>query len=187
MLKQCWVGSPVLFWFIQQMESYYQYFFRVLRGYFWMIELVSIYHHFYPQCCSGGSDFCRMNVNPEFAFILVYFQSQKNRDQNTEMYGGLRQLGGHVHLRHSYLFRPWRGHRKLLVALVLTDAESETQRSQDTCLRSHNCMVVVLKIGIRSFVLGLRYHLCNHRISQNWGLATPRECWGRVHVISSVQ
>lgn len=70
-----------------------------------MIELVSIYHHFYPQCCSGGSDFCLMNVNPEFAFILVYFQSQKNREQNTEMYGGLRQLGGDVRFRHSYLFR----------------------------------------------------------------------------------
>ena len=187
MLKQCWVGSPVLFWFIQQMESYYQYFFRVLRGYFWMIELVSIYHHFYPQRCFGGSDFCCINVNPEFAFIMIYFQSQKNRDQNTEMYDGLRQFGGDVHLRHLYLFRAWRGHRKRLVVLVLTDAESETQRSQDTCLRSHNCMVVVLKIGTRSFVLGLRYHLCNHRLSQTWGLAMPRECWGRVHVINSVQ
>lgn len=42
-----------------------------------MIELVSIYHHFYPQRCFGGSDFCCMNVNPEFAFIMIYFQSQK--------------------------------------------------------------------------------------------------------------
>lgn len=111
----------------------------------------------------------------------------EDRDQNTEMYNGLRQFGGDAHLRHLYLFRPWRGHRKRWVALVLTDAESETQRSQDTCLRSYNCMVVVLKIGIRSFVLGLRCHLCNHRLSQNWGLATPKECWGRVHVINSVQ
>lgn len=113
-----------------------------------------------PALLWGGSDFCRMNVNPEFAFILVYFQSQKKRDHNTEMYGGHQQFGGGVHLRHSYL-------RKLLEARVLTDAESETQRSQDACLRSHNCMVVLLKRGIRSFVLGLRCHLCNPRLSQN--------------------
>lgn len=66
-----------------------------------MIKFVSIYHHFIPGAGFGGSDFCCMNVNHEVAFNLVCFQSQKNREQDAKIYGGLWQPGGNFDLRES--------------------------------------------------------------------------------------
>lgn len=101
-------------------------FLQSLRGYFWMIKLVSIYHHFIPSAGFGGSDFCRMNVNQEVVFNLICLQCQKNGDQNAEIYGGLWQLGANFSLREnlhwlrSLIVPLWagRGHWKHLVIPV---------------------------------------------------------------------
>lgn len=111
-----------------------------------------------------------MNVNPgSLHSSWSTFKARRKRPQHWNVLVAISNLWG-CSLRHSYL-------RKLLEASVLTDAESETQRSQDACLRSHNCMVVLLKeaSGHLFWVWGV---ICVTTGSLKTGLAMPRECWG---------
>lgn len=79
-------------------------FLQHLRGYFWMIKLVSIYHHFIPSAGLGSFDFCCVNANYEIAFNLFCFPSQKNGEQSANIYGGLWQRSGHFHLKGKLVF-----------------------------------------------------------------------------------